>query len=91
MNEAVRLMRTIAQSNGKHLPDEAVLALDEEAKSTTSPNKDDDDELELELELGNKDAITGSLIDVIKVTGHSHSSIPSSCHQFLVLCGVLWS
>lgn len=51
INEATRLMRAVAESNGKHLPLEAVLALDEEAK-TGSESKEA--------------IITGSVIDVIK-------------------------
>ncbi|KAF3453553.1 hypothetical protein FNV43_RR03993 [Rhamnella rubrinervis] len=63
VNEAMQLMRTIAKSNGNHLPDGVILALDEEAETSTSTPQDQTYEGEL---LESKDAITGSVIDVVK-------------------------
>ncbi|KAK8648523.1 hypothetical protein V6N13_129273 [Hibiscus sabdariffa] len=49
-DEAMNIMRTIAKSNGHHLPDGVTLALDDEANDATIE----------------KQAISGSLIDVIR-------------------------
>lgn len=56
-------MQTIAESNGNHLPDGVILALDEEANTSTSTDQDKTYKGEL---LENKDAITGSVIDVVR-------------------------
>lgn len=61
MNEAMSLMRIIAQSNRRHLPDGVVLALDEEEDDDASNDKQNCKE-----EPAKKEAITGSVIDVIK-------------------------
>lgn len=54
-------MHTIAKSNKNHLPDGVTLALDEET------NKDSKQDLtSSKIQMENKDAITGSVIDVIK-------------------------
>ncbi|KAJ4726174.1 organic cation/carnitine transporter 4 [Melia azedarach] len=57
----MKLMRTIAKANGRNLPDGVVLALDDEEEIDASNDKQNYDE-----ELTTKEAITGSLIDVIK-------------------------
>ncbi len=56
----MKLMQKIAKSNGKHLPDGVMLALDEET------NKDSNFEQSCKEQLETKEAISGSLIDVIK-------------------------
>lgn len=50
-------MHSIAKSNGNHLPDGVILALDEEAN-----NSSDYEQLEI-----NKEAISGSLVDVVRL------------------------
>ncbi|XWS09884.1 hypothetical protein CRYUN_Cryun39dG0028000 [Craigia yunnanensis] len=54
MNEAMKIMRTIAKSNGNHLPDGVILALDDEANDVSNDNR------------SCKEAISGSLIDVVQ-------------------------
>ncbi|KAM1057349.1 organic cation/carnitine transporter 4-like [Malus sylvestris] len=66
ISEAMKLMRVIANSNKNYLPEGVVLTLDEEASndnSTTITNEDDQTYKEL---LESKEAISGSLIDVMK-------------------------
>ncbi|XP_050215575.1 organic cation/carnitine transporter 4 [Mercurialis annua] len=59
VNEAMKIMSAIAKSNGHHLPDRVILALDEETNNSCS--------IDEEKKLTTKDqAITGSLIDVIR-------------------------
>lgn len=65
ITEAMKLMRAIAKSNNKHLPEGVVLALDEEANND-SPTTNEEDQTYKEL-LDSKDAISGSLIDVVKL------------------------
>ncbi|GAV87775.1 Sugar_tr domain-containing protein [Cephalotus follicularis] len=60
VDDAMRLMRTIAKSNGRHLPDGVILALDEEINDGSKHN------LISKEELGPKQAVTGSLIDVVR-------------------------
>ncbi|GMY31556.1 organic cation/carnitine transporter 4 [Fagus crenata] len=60
VKDAMKLMQKIAKSNGKHLPDGVMLALDEET------NKDSNFEQSCKEQLETKEAISGSLIDVIK-------------------------
>ncbi|WKA12335.1 hypothetical protein VitviT2T_029730 [Vitis vinifera] len=60
INEAMEVMRVIAKSNGKHLPDGVVLGLDEET------NENSTDTESYKEELSTKQAISGSLIDVIR-------------------------
>ncbi|XVF70494.1 hypothetical protein PTKIN_Ptkin11bG0166100 [Pterospermum kingtungense] len=60
MNEAMKIMRTIAKSNGHHLPDRVILALDDEANDAST---DDQNGKEVMVE---KEAISGSLIDVVR-------------------------
>ncbi|KAK1581728.1 hypothetical protein Q3G72_008496 [Acer saccharum] len=60
VNEATKIMRSIAKNNGKHLPNGVVLALDEEESNESNDKQDYKEELE------QKEAITGSIIDVIK-------------------------
>ncbi|KAJ1394167.1 MFS transporter superfamily [Sesbania bispinosa] len=55
-------MSTIASSNGKHLPDGFLLALDEEVSKTTN----DDLTYNNGQGLESKDAIVGSIIDVVR-------------------------
>lgn len=61
VNEAMQLMRAIAKSNGNHLPDGVILALDEEADNEDQALKGDQHQL-----MESKDAITGSVIDVVR-------------------------
>lgn len=58
VNEATKLMRSIAKSNGNHVPDGVLLTLDEDANDT--------DHHETCVSSNDKEAISGSLIDVIK-------------------------
>ncbi|KAL2483662.1 Organic cation/carnitine transporter 4 [Forsythia ovata] len=60
-SRAMKVMHKIASSNGKHIPDGILLALDEEANDIT-------DEIEINYKTGfeSKEAITGSLIDVLR-------------------------
>ncbi|XVF04025.1 hypothetical protein REPUB_Repub05bG0045100 [Reevesia pubescens] len=60
MNEAMKIMRTIAMSNGNHLPDGVVLALDDEANDASNDNQS------CKGATVEKEAITGSLVDVIR-------------------------
>lgn len=60
IKEAMTLMHNIAKTNGKHLPDGVVLALDEET------NKDSNYEQPCKEQLDTKEAISGSLIDVVR-------------------------
>lgn len=62
--EAMKLMRMIAKSNKNHLPEGVVLTLDEEVSNDTSTTNEDDQTYKELLE--SKEAISGSLIDVIK-------------------------
>lgn len=58
-NAALKILREIAKSNGKSLPDNVVLAIDEEAKEPTGNG-------EKKVESDGKQVITGSLIDVVR-------------------------
>lgn len=60
INEAMTLMRTIAKSNGKHLPDGVLLALDEDVNESYVNDQSD------KQGFATKEAITGSVIDVIR-------------------------
>ncbi|GMN31514.1 hypothetical protein TIFTF001_041625, partial [Ficus carica] len=65
LNEAMNIMRSIAKSNGKHLPDGVTLALDEDAKSTTPTTTTTN--LHDQKDQKTKDiAVSGSLVDVIR-------------------------
>ncbi|PNX95904.1 organic cation/carnitine transporter 4-like protein, partial [Trifolium pratense] len=64
IHEATKLMSTIASSNGKHLPDGAFLALDEEVSKSKIATNDDESNLINCIE--NKDAQIGSIVDVIQ-------------------------
>ncbi|XP_061348797.1 organic cation/carnitine transporter 4-like [Gastrolobium bilobum] len=57
IREATKLMSTIASSNGKQLPDGVLLALDEEASASANDNNE---------HLENKDAVVGSILDVVR-------------------------
>ncbi|EOY12684.1 hypothetical protein QUC31_001939 [Theobroma cacao] len=54
MNEAMKIMRTIAKSNGQYLPDGVILALDDESNDASNDNR------------SCKEPISGSLLDVIR-------------------------
>ncbi|XP_059662555.1 organic cation/carnitine transporter 4 [Cornus florida] len=56
-NQALEIMHSIAKTNGKHLPQGVVLALDEEANDTPIDTKQKNKV---------EEAITGSVIDVIR-------------------------
>ncbi|GLT83461.1 hypothetical protein SLE2022_017490 [Rubroshorea leprosula] len=60
MDSAMKLMRTIAKSNGRHLPNGVILALDEEANKTSAGNET------CKVETVTKEAIAGSIIDVLR-------------------------
>lgn len=60
INDAMKLMSTIAKCNGNHLPDGVVLALDEEANNSSVNDQS------CKQELATKEAITGSIVDVIR-------------------------
>ncbi|EEF31467.1 organic cation/carnitine transporter 4 [Ricinus communis] len=60
INEAMKLMSTIAKSNGNHLPDGVILALDEEVNNGTRDGQS------CKEKIAKKEAIAGSLIDVIQ-------------------------
>lgn len=60
VKEAMKLMHSIATSNGKHLPDGVVLALDEEANGTSEYEPNSKQQLET------KQAASGSLVDVVR-------------------------
>ncbi|KDP39013.1 hypothetical protein JCGZ_00770 [Jatropha curcas] len=62
ISEAMKIMRKIANSNGKFLPDGVILALDEDANDSRSSNEQNCKKEPTET----KEAITGSLIDVVK-------------------------
>ncbi|XP_009594672.1 organic cation/carnitine transporter 4-like [Nicotiana tabacum] len=57
VDEAMKIMHKIAISNGKHLPDGVILAVDSEV------NNDDD---ALHSQSDTKEALNGSLLDVLK-------------------------
>ncbi|PHT44266.1 Organic cation/carnitine transporter 4 [Capsicum baccatum] len=57
VDEAMKIMRTIAKSNGKHLPDGVVLALDSEVNDDDSPDTQSE----------SKEAPNGSLLDVLRL------------------------
>ncbi|KAJ4848420.1 Organic cation/carnitine transporter 4 [Turnera subulata] len=61
VNEATKLMQKIAKSNGNHLPDGVILAIDEEANPTTTNDIQGGKD-----ELVTKEAASGSLIDVLR-------------------------
>ncbi|KAH6756775.1 organic cation/carnitine transporter4 [Perilla frutescens var. hirtella] len=56
---AMKTMRQIAKSNGKHLPHGAILAVDEDAAASDKVIEKDEQE-------SAKEAITGSLVDVLR-------------------------
>ncbi|XP_073058983.1 organic cation/carnitine transporter 4-like [Primulina eburnea] len=60
---AMKIMRQIAKSNGNDIPDGVTLALDEEASET--PDKYTDRASD-KTELESKEAVTGSLVDVLR-------------------------
>ncbi|XP_057968237.1 organic cation/carnitine transporter 4 [Malania oleifera] len=60
IDDAMRVMRAIAAANGKHLPDGVVLALDDDEDEK---NKE---EVVIATTTNDKEAITGSLLDVIR-------------------------
>ncbi|KAF5730597.1 hypothetical protein HS088_TW19G00189 [Tripterygium wilfordii] len=60
-SDAMDLMQTIAKANGNHLPDGVMLALDDETINTSITHQQNFKE-----ELDSREAITGSLIDVIR-------------------------
>ncbi|MBA0705559.1 hypothetical protein Golax_017744 [Gossypium laxum] len=60
MNEAMKIMRTIANTNGHHLPDGVSLALDDEANDASNGNQI------WKAATVEKEAISGSIVDVIR-------------------------
>ncbi|RDY13173.1 Organic cation/carnitine transporter 4, partial [Mucuna pruriens] len=65
VTEAMKIMSTIASSNGKHLPDGVLLALDDEASTKTNNGSGHDITYKNER-VENKDALVGSIVDVIR-------------------------
>lgn len=65
VTEAMKLMSTIASSNGKHLPDGVLLALDNETSPTTNQGSGYDITEIMTYKNENKDALIGSIIDVV--------------------------
>ncbi|KAL1811513.1 hypothetical protein ACET3Z_021578 [Daucus carota] len=57
-NDALKIMRDIAKSNGKHLPDNVSLAMDDDKENTDTSDK--------EGSIDDKEAVTGSILDVLK-------------------------
>ncbi|KAG5120189.1 hypothetical protein AAZX31_12G204700 [Glycine max] len=66
VTEAMKLMSTIASSNGKHLPDGVLLALDDETSSTINQGSGYDITTMMTYKNENKDALVGSIIDVVR-------------------------
>lgn len=66
VSEAMKIMSTIASSNGKHLPDGVILALDEEASEKTNQGSGHDVVACNNQHEENKDALVGSIVDVIR-------------------------
>lgn len=62
-NCAMKIIRQIAKSNGNNIPDGVTLALDEEASETPDKFKDSAAD---KAELESKEAVTGSLVDVLR-------------------------
>ncbi|GAA0151213.1 secondary carrier transporter [Lithospermum erythrorhizon] len=62
LNRAMTIMRSIALKNGKHLPRNVVLALDEESGSDSPVKSKHGDTTEME----SSNAVSGSLVDVLK-------------------------
>ncbi|KAJ1394168.1 Sugar transporter, conserved site [Sesbania bispinosa] len=62
VSEATKVMSTIASSNGKHLPDGFLLAIDEEVSKATN----DDLTYNNVQRLENKNAIVKSIVDVVR-------------------------
>lgn len=60
MNEAMKIMHTIAKSNGHHLPDGVILALDDEANDVSNDNQS------CKEAMVEKEPISGSLVDVVR-------------------------
>ncbi|KAJ7948513.1 Organic cation/carnitine transporter like [Quillaja saponaria] len=60
INDAMKLMSSIAKCNGKHLPEGVVLVLDEAANSGSGYD------LTYKGQLEDKDAASGSIIDVLR-------------------------
>ncbi|RDY13172.1 Organic cation/carnitine transporter 4, partial [Mucuna pruriens] len=63
VTEATKLMSIIASSNGNHLPNDVVLALDEETNNDNSCN---DDRSSNNERLQNKAARVGTIVDVVR-------------------------
>nr|XP_016461063.1 PREDICTED: organic cation/carnitine transporter 4-like [Nicotiana tabacum] len=62
VDEAMKIMHKIAISNGKHLPDGVLLALDSEVNNDDAPHS----QSESKLEPDTKEALNGSLLDVLR-------------------------
>ncbi|CAL0323557.1 unnamed protein product [Lupinus luteus] len=65
VHDATNLMSTIASTNGKHLPSDIILALDDEDFSTPSDGLGYEQTCKNE-HLQNKEALVGSIIDVLR-------------------------
>ncbi|KZV37954.1 Organic cation transporter [Dorcoceras hygrometricum] len=60
MSRAMKIMHRIARCNGKTIPEGVILALDEDASEAPDKSKDSG------ADLGSKEAVTGSLVDVLR-------------------------
>ncbi|CAI9088635.1 OLC1v1023023C1 [Oldenlandia corymbosa var. corymbosa] len=64
LNRAMKIMRDIAKLNGKFLPENAILALDEDIENHNHPSKIETSDSKIDTE--SNEEIKGSLIDVLK-------------------------
>ncbi|KAJ4977470.1 hypothetical protein NE237_002576 [Protea cynaroides] len=77
-NQAMKIMRNIAQCNGKHLPNGIILALDEDINDKTSNGLDEKE--------STTEAVTVNLVDVIRSPVTQHAPNSSNCHPLFVRC-----
>lgn len=61
LNKAMKIMHNIAKSNGKHLPDGVILALDDDVNDNESKVQSNG-----KTDLESKETVTGSVIDVLR-------------------------
>ncbi|CDP05819.1 unnamed protein product [Coffea canephora] len=61
LSKAMKIMTNVAKSNGKHLPDGVILALDDDVNNHESKVRSDG-----KTDSGSKEAVTGSVVDVVR-------------------------
>ncbi|XP_027170819.1 organic cation/carnitine transporter 4 [Coffea eugenioides] len=61
LSKAMKIMTNVAKSNGKHLPDGVILALDDDVNNHESKVRSD-----AKTDSGSKEAVTGSVVDVVR-------------------------